>query len=395
VRILYVAQRVPFPPNRGDKLAAYHAVRHLARKHTVTVAALADSDDELGHARRLAQEGMEVLAARLPRGASRAGALRALLTGEALSVGFFRSRELRARIAARARSTGFDVAVAFSSSTGPYVTALGGTPIVADFVDLDSRKWDLYSRSRGWPLSWLYALEARRLLAYERELAGRAFRTLVRTEAEREDCVRLIPAGRFEVLANGVDLEYFTPREDADPNGAASLVFTGVMDYYPNVQAVTYFCDAVLPRIQERLPHTTFTIVGARPTSEVQALARRRGVRVTGQVPDVRPFVREASLAVAPLLLARGVQNKVLEAMAMAVPVVASPMAFRGVGAPDGEGVLVADTPAQFAEKALCLLLDPAGARQLGDRGRRFVEQNCVWEKNLLRLEQILEQAAR
>jgi sugar transferase (PEP-CTERM/EpsH1 system associated) len=392
LRILYVAQRVPYPPDRGDKLAAFHAVRYLARRHSVTVATLADSAEELANADHLRSFGIEVEVARRTPMSSGLAMLRALFRGDPLTLAFFRSRELARRIAARARQEPFDVAVSFSSSTGPYVEILNGTPIVADFVDLDSRKWDLYAQSRPWPLSRLYALESRRLLSYERRLAGRAFRTLVRTEAEKDDCLRLIRHGRFDVLANGVDFEYFHP--PAEPSSEPSIVFTGVMDYFPNVQAVTYFCDEIMPLVRQEVANATFTIVGARPPRAVRALGDRPGVVVTGTVCDVRPYLHAARVGVAPLRLARGIQNKVLEAMATGLPVVVTPAARRGIAAGDGEGILVAEHPRDFARAVAHLLRSPDAARELGQRGRRFVERACAWETHLAGLERIVLAAA-
>jgi len=263
--------------------------------------------------------------------------------------------------------------------------------LIADFVDMDSRKWALYAAASRRPLSWVYATEARRLLRHERWLARRAHCTLVRTEAELEDCRRLIPGGQFRVLANGVDLEYFS--HDGPRVPSRRIVFTGVMDYFPNVQAVTLFCDRILPLIRNAVPEATFAIVGSRPSSTVRALAERPGVSVTGRVPDVRPYLRQAAVAVAPLLIARGVQNKVLEAMAMGTPVVATNAVLRGVGAREGEGVLVGDTPDAFAGKVVRILRDPTLAVELGRRGRRFVETHCVWEAHLAGLEAVLEEA--
>jgi len=391
MNILYIAQRVPYPPDRGDKLAAYHAIRYLARKHAVTVAALADSAEELGHARSLEATGVTVEVARRGRFAARWSALSALVTGEPLSVSYYRSRELGRRIAECRRRTSFDVVVTFSSSMGPYVTTDWSVPLIADFLDMDSRKWALYAAASRWPLSWVYATEARRLLEHERWLVRRAQCTLVRTEAELEDCRRLIPDGRFRVLANGVDFEYFS--HDGPRVPSRRIVFTGVMDYFPNVQAVTFFCDRIFPLVRSAVPDATFAIVGSRPSRIVRALAERPGVMVTGRVPDVRPYLRQAAVAVAPLLIARGVQNKALEAMAMATPVVATNAVLRGVGAREGEGFLVGDTPDTFAGKVVRILRDPTLAVELGRRGRRFVEAHCVWEAHLAGLEAILEEA--
>jgi sugar transferase (PEP-CTERM/EpsH1 system associated) len=389
MRILYVTQRVPFPPNRGDKIASYHAIRHLAQKHDVHVAALADSATELEHAEELRQQGIPIEAVLRRPGWAKVSVSKALLTGQSFSVAYYSSRALASRIARLSKETPFDVVITFSSSMGQYVDQVPGVPLVADFVDMDSRKWDLYTQFKRWPRSWLYATEARRLLEWERRLAARASCTLVRTQTEQDDCARLIPGPRFEVLSNGVDLEFFSP--DGPNPATCNIVFTGVMDYFPNVQGVLYFCNEVLPVVRQAVPEATFTIVGARPSPEVLALRSRPGVVVTGQVPDVRPYLREASVAVTPLLLSRGIQNKILEAMAMALPVVASRTAFHGVDGAE-EAALCADSAGEFAEKVTALLQRPKEARESGLRGRSLVERRYVWGEQLARLDAILHE---
>jgi len=391
MNILYLAQRVPFPPNRGDKIASFHAVRFLSQRHSVHVAALADSYEEAEHAKELAKHcaGVDV-AVRSPLRA-RLSVARAIVTGAPLSVAYYHSRELARKIVSRARSTRFDAVIAFSSSMGQYVDLVPDVPLIADFVDMDSRKWDLYADTAAWPLRLLYRVEAVRLLAYEKLLSARARVTLVRTEAERADCLRLIPGPRFEVLSNGVDFELFKPRGPKPIS--TSLVFTGVMDYFPNVQAVEWFVEEIFPLVRKAVPEATFTIVGARPASAVLALGMQPGVIVTGQVPDVRPFLHNAAAAVAPLLLARGIQNKVLEAMAMETPVVVTEAAFKGVDARPGEGVLPARDGKEFAEKVITLLKDPALCSEIGAKGRRLVETRYVWDEQLAHLESLLQEA--
>jgi sugar transferase (PEP-CTERM/EpsH1 system associated) len=285
----------------------------------------------------------------------------------------------------------FDVVVTFSSSMGQYAAAAGGSPLIADFVDMDSQKWSLYAAWSRWPRSWVYATEASRLLRYERWLARRAYCTLVRTEAEQRDCQQLVPEASCRVLANGVDLEYFQPLHEG--GSRRGIVFTGVMDYFPNVHAMTHFCDDIFPLIRQKVPAATFTIVGSRPTRAVIALGRHAGVSVVGAVPDMRPYLGRAAIAVAPMRLARGVQNKVLEAMAMATPVMATSPVARGVGASDGDGIRIADLPEVFSERIVELLGNPARASELGRRGRCFVERHCVWETLLLQLETVVEEA--
>lgn len=391
LNILYIAQRVPFPPNRGDKIASFNAVRFLSRRHNVQVAALAESFEEAQYAAELQKLGIPTeVAIRNPLRA-RLAAVKALATGIPLSVAFYHSSELQRRIRSLAKKTPFDAVVIFSSSMGQYVDLVPEVPLIADFVDMDSRKWELYASYNRWPRSAVYAIEEKRLLDYERQVAHKARVTLVRTESERQDCQRLIPGARFEVLSNGVDLSFFklqSPKEDS-----MNLVFTGVMDYFPNAQAACWFAREVLPRVQAQVPQATFTVVGARPTHAVLALNRLPGVVVTGQVPDVRPYVQHAALAVAPLLLARGIQNKVLEAMAMETPVVVTRAAFKGVDAAAGEGVVPADGPEQFAEKVVELLKDQKLRREIGVRGRRLVETRYIWDEQLAHLEDLIVQA--
>ncbi len=394
MNLLYVCQRVPYPPNRGDKIASFNAVCHLARSHRVFIAALADSEEEHENARKIEKLGFTIDVATIPSWRAKVNAVRALATGTPLSVAYFRSAELAAKIRRRVSEDAIDAFVVFSSSMGQYYDPDFNIPLVADFVDLDSRKWDLYASCHGWPRSWIYRTEERRLLAWEKSLAQEARCSLVRTEAERDDCARLIPGARFEVLSNGVDLEYFdaraiAPREDAGPK---DLVFTGVMDYFPNIQGVKYFATEILPLVQREHPEATFTIAGARPHRDVLRLGEIPGVTVVGPQPDLRPFIGGARVAVVPLLLARGIQNKVLEAMAMSVPVVLTPAAYRGVEADEGEGVLVGDSAESFAARVCSLLADPQHAAQVGRRGRERVESRYVWGQQLRRLEEILDE---
>ena len=392
MRLLYVCQRVPHPPDRGDKIASSNAIRHLRQRHSVCVAAPADSAEEIEQAEALRRLGVEVVVARRALAQCRRSAIRALPSNEPLSVAYFRSRELADRIREAAEREPFDVVIAFSSSMASYASGVPGVPLVADFVDLDSQKWALYGERRAWPLSWLYREESRRLLAFERNIARVASRVLVCTREELADCQRLLPEGRFEVLANGVDLDYFRP--PAPKVASEEIVFTGVMDYFPNVEGVSFFCREVLPRIRRERPSSTFTIVGARPTRAVRKLAALPGVSVTGRVADVRPFLQRAQVAVVPLRLARGVQNKVLEALAMETPVVMTSAVHRGIDADDGEGFVVADDPATLAARTVALLTKPDDALALGRAGRTMVELRYVWEDKLAVLDRVLAEVA-
>ncbi len=218
-------------------------------------------------------------------------------------------------------------------------------------------------------LRWVYRIEADRLLAYEQNIARRFSHALVCTAGEKRDFERLFPGIAVSLVGNGVDLDYF--RSSGATKQPGSIVFTGVMDYFPNVDAVTWFCDRVLPMVQAQIPEATLTICGSRPNPAVLRLAQRRGVAVTGRVPDTRPYLDAAEIFVAPLRVARGVQNKVLEALAMGLPCVASSVAWRGTVVPQGDGILVADDAAEFAERVVRLLRSSALRAEMAVKGAR------------------------
>ncbi len=275
-----------------------------------------------------------------------------------------------------------------------------------DLVDVDSDKWRQYAGQTRWPMSWVYRLESVLLSRYERRVAERFDATVLVSEAEAETFRRITGLhGRIHAVGNGVDLEYFHPHEPGEsqrgsppsrpaawpPGDQARLVFCGAMDYFPNVDAVVWFAREVLPLVREQVSGATFTVVGSNPAPRVAALSELPWVRVTGRVADVRPHVWGADVSVAPIRVARGVQNKVLEAMAMGKPVVATPQAFEGIEAVPGRDLLVAPAdPEPFAGAVTDLLLHPARAAGLGERARAAVERTYRWETRLEKLEHLL-----
>jgi polysaccharide biosynthesis protein PslH len=388
MRILYLAQRVPYPPDRGDKITTYREVAHLARDHEVSVACLADGPQDLQNVAGLKPLVASVDAVPLRRRRARLRALAALAFGAPLTVAYFNERRLHERVAARMAACRFDAAVVYSSGMAQFVEKYAGVPRIMQFADLDSLKWEQYARSSRAPFRWVYGAEARRLLRYERHVATTFSHSLVSTPRELQDFERLIPGAPASCVSNGVDLDYFHPMDLGKEK--ASLVFTGVMDYFPNVQGVSWFCRDVLPRVRERVPGVTFTICGSRPNAAVRALGQLPGVRVTGRVPDVRPYLGRAEVCVVPLQIARGIQNKVLEAMAMGLPTVTTTPAFEGVGADDGTELVVADRAADFAAAVVRLLQDEALRHRLGRAARAFTEAHYRWETQLARLDNVL-----
>jgi len=261
-------------------------------------------------------------------------------------------------------------------------------PRIMEFGDLDSLKWQQYAGRSRIPLSWLYALEEKRLLAYERDIAHSFSHALVHTAAEKRDFQKLISGVPVGLVGNGVDLDYFRSAGAAKQTG--SIVFTGVMDYRPNVDAVVWFCQEILPAVRAVVAKAHFTICGRRPVRAVRGLARLAGVTVTGSVPDTRLYLERAEVFVAPLRMARGVQNKLLEALAMGLPCVASTAAWRGTAIARGEGILAADDPREFAAHVIDLLRDEKRRTEMGRRARAVAEAQCQWEAQMARLDQVI-----
>ena len=367
--VLYLVHRMPYPPNKGDKVRSYHILEHLRARHQVYLGTFIDDPEDEPHVATLRERCADLYVARLSRGRSAVGSLGGLLGGQALTLGYYRDAGLRRWIRQTVQRTPIDAVVVFSSAMAQYAEELPA-PMIVDFVDVDSAKWAEYARHHRWPMSWLYRREGRQLLAHERHVAHRAVRSFFVTEKETDLFRQLAPdcADLVEAIGNGVDAQAFAPdAARASPFGADehALVFTGAMDYWPNIDAVTWFAAEVMPGLQRSWPGLRFHIVGRNPAPAVRALAGP-AVNVTGTVPDVRPYLQHARVVVAPLRLARGIQNKVLEAMAMARPVVASANCAEPIGAEPGVELLTATTAADYAAQVDELLREPARADAIG-----------------------------
>ncbi len=388
MRIFYVCRRVPFPPDRGDKIAAFNEIRHLAARHEVHVFCLGDGAPDLANISGLQPYAKSVTAAPVDELTIKLRALGALLTGQPLSVAALNEARLHRAIRWKFSELRPDLIIVYSCNVAQFAEHFSGVPRIMHFGDLDSLKWRQYAERSRPPLQWIYTIEEKRLLAYERRIARTFSHALVHTEFEKRDFERLIPGIAVSVLGNGVDLDYF--RSSGEPKEPGSMVFTGVMDYRPNVDAVVWFCDEILPLVQAEIPRANFTICGSRPVPAVRRLAKRGGVTVTGWVPDARPYLDRAEIFVAPLRMARGVQNKLLEALAMGLPCVASTAAWRGTVVADGEGILAADDPGDFARHLVELLQDGTRRAKMARRARAAAEANYPWEAQLARLDEVI-----
>jgi sugar transferase (PEP-CTERM/EpsH1 system associated) len=390
MKILFLCHRLPFPPQRGGKIRPFNMIRHLAVSHEVVVATLARSADELAAGQELHRYCHDLHVGRISRPAGWARfALYGMSTAPA-TFGYFYSPEL-ARTVRKLLDTGdFDAIVVHCSSMGPYVAGHSACRKVMDFGDADSEKWFEYSRTEPFPLSQAFRLEGRKVRRYEAWLGKQFDACSVNAPRERDVLAGYVHTP-ISVIPNGVDLEYFEPTRSSGRSYVPNrLVFTGNMSYRPNVEAVQHLVTEVLPRIRREIPDVQLCIVGMDPTPAVQRLAEGDRVVVTGKVDDIRPYFDSAAVAVAPLRVARGLQNKVLEAMAMRVPVVASPAAFEGVSAVAGRDLLVAADPTAFSRAVVTLLSDRAARERYAAAGRRCVETSHNWSRLLQRLEDLV-----
>lgn len=396
--LLFLAHRLPYPPNKGDKVRSYHLLRQLSRRWRVHVGSFVDdpADAPFVSALRELTTG-QVFAPRLSPRVSRALSLRALGGRRSCTEAYYAHRGMAAWVKRLLGERGVGHAVVFSSGMAQYLMDAKGLRRVLDLVDVDSEKWRQYADARWGPMAAFYRREATCLLALERRAAAQFDATVLVSEPEADLFRRRAPesADRVTVMRNGVDTEFFDPQAAcADPydgRGARVVVFTGAMDYWPNVQAVTWFAQQVLPRVQAVVPDALFYVVGRDPSRSVRQLANYSGVKVTGTVQDVRPYLAHAAVAVAPLIVARGIQNKVLEAMAMARPVVASPQALEGLSVQVPREALAAADAAQFSSEVVaCLGVDRSA---LGVAARRAVVRDYSWEASLASLDALLEPA--
>jgi len=387
--LLFLCHRIPYPPNKGDKIRSFHLLEYLSRSHRIHLGTFVDDPADWEHLERLDQWCAERMVRPLRPPLARMRSLKGLAKGQPLTLPYYQDAALAAWTRKAMRERSVKRVLIYSSAMAQYLLPeTAEATVVMDLVDVDSDKWRQYAKSRSWPMSWLYHREAERLLEFERSASAAAEATLLVSEEEAELFRRLAPeaASRVHALRNGVDLAWFDPRvEHPSPyeGPGPHLVFTGAMDYWPNVDAVVWFAEEVMPLLRARFPQLRFHVVGSRPAERVRALAQEPGVEVSGTVPDIRPYIAHADAAVAPMRIARGIQNKVLEAMALARPVVASPMGAEGIRAEWGVELLVAESGEEFADALDRLLNDRERAVTLGEAARRRVEADYGWEGTL------------
>jgi len=390
VKIIFICHRIPYPPNKGDKIRSYNLLKYLSRHHDVYLFCLIDDSKDIEHVAPIRTLVKDVFFDVIKPGLKKITGSAALLKGRPISTRYFYSTKLQNELDDLLDRKPADMIFCFCSPTAEYVfrsrhypKGLRGVVHVMDLVDVDSEKWRDYAARTQWPLSLIYSMEARYLARYEARIAEEFHRIFLVSEPEKALFLQKNKANNVTALSNGVDLDQFSPDYKSKiQEKSPSLVFTGAMDYWPNVDGVVWFATEVFPKIREEFPTATFFIVGGNPAPDVKSLSRIDGVRVTGFVKDVRDYIAIADACVVPLRIARGIQNKILEAMAMGKPVVTTSKALEGINAIEDREVIVANDISEFTIKVTKLLSDTKLASVVGRNARKCVENNYTWKNS-------------
>ncbi|MDA9840309.1 TIGR03087 family PEP-CTERM/XrtA system glycosyltransferase [Rubripirellula sp.] len=389
-KLLFLAHRFPYPPNRGDRIRSYNMLRVLAEHFEISLGCTSDesvSDQQLDHMRQFCER---IHVAQLPSWSRRARAGRALFKWQSLTEAMFTAPSLHREVQRWHQSFHFDKAIVFCSSMYPYMnsTAFRGLTKIVDLVDVDSEKWKQMSAENRFPMSWVYGREAKTVRSLERKIGRESKLATLVSDAEAQ-LYRTSVSPTCQVLgvSNGVDTEYFSPIPDGtekqtQTQDTIELVFTGVLDYSPNVEGMVWFCKRIMPELRKQRDFR-LKVVGRRPCSRVIELDEIDGVQVVGEVPDVRPYLHDADIAISPLKLARGIQNKVLEAMACGLPAVVTPQSAEGIDAESGKELWIADDSNEWIESLLNLADSPNVRIETGSAARELVEQHYSWSAKM------------
>lgn len=400
--LLFLAHRIPYPPKKGDKIRSYHLLRFLSQRYRIHLGAFIDEDDDCHHTDTVSQMcAGETKFIWLNPWMARLRALQGLLTGTSLTLPYYAHPEMENWIHEILQRNPIRKIVIYSSALAQFIPHDLDPAMrrIIDFVDVDSLKWDQYAKKRYGLARWIFQREARTLLKEEKNIAANFDVVLFVSEPEANLFKNLAPEITYKIdyWENGVDVDYFSPqREYPNPYNPwdAALVFTGAMNYWPNVDAVTWFAQEIFPGILAQVPQARFIIVGGHPTKEILLLQNRPGVTVIGAVPDVRPWLAWSKAAVAPMRIAQGVQNKILEAMAMARPVLTTPKAMEGIRGHEQLQRWVTDKPELLIKLGVLLVLGEDlndSEPSCGLMGRQLALTHYNWATNLERAGMFIE----
>jgi sugar transferase (PEP-CTERM/EpsH1 system associated) len=392
--LLFLAHRIPYPPNKGDKIRSYHFLKNLTLKYNVHLGSFIDDPIDWQYTDNLTVICAETYYLGLKPIQAKIKSLQGLLTGEPLSLPYYKNQAMQDWVNKTIKAHSIKKVLIFSSVMAQFIKKTHDVEIFVDFVDVDSDKWRQYAASKKGLGAWIYKRESKYLFDYEKKIAELAKTSFFVSEQEAALFKKLAPKVSENVthINNGVDTDYFSPEQTfltPYPSNEDVIVFTGAMDYWANVDAVKWFAEDVFPHITKNYSTVKFYIVGSRPTKEVEALASN-AVVVTGAVEDVRPYLAHAKLAVAPLRIARGIQNKVLEAMAMGKHVIATSAAMEGIPYNETLDLSVGDE-VDVVIKQLKELLQKNSMAKISNNNRDFVTAKFSWEQNVNKLLSLMQ----
>ncbi|MCW8889421.1 MAG: TIGR03087 family PEP-CTERM/XrtA system glycosyltransferase [Sedimenticola sp.] len=386
--LLYLCHRIPYPPDKGDKIRSYHLLKYLCENYQVYLGAFIDDPRDWIHVPTVEALCAETFFLPLKASTAKLKSLTGLLNGQPLTLPYYKNRVMADWVSKIVSQEKIERVIVYSSAMAQYVSENlpSQSKKIIDFVDIDSDKWRQYSENKRWPMNWIYRREAEKLFDYEKAISADFHASLFVSETEADLFRTMTPADGEKVshYNNGVDTEYFSPSSQFTnpyPSDRNILVFTGAMDYWPNIDAVTWFSNNILPVIVKSQPKTWFYIVGSNPSEGVKKLSSLPNVHVTGRVDDIRPYLQFSKVVVAPMRVARGIQNKVLEAMAMEKIVVVTPQGYEGINAIPGEEVLVARSESDFSSYVLQAY--DGRHQEMGRAARKRVKADFSWEENL------------
>jgi len=394
--LLFLCHRIPYPPNKGDKIRSFHLLKHLSESYRIYLGAFIDDPYDWKYAERLNNWCEKTCLQKLNTQQAKLRSLKGFIHGQPLTLPYYFNSTMSQWVKAITDTEQIDHMLVYSSSMAQYILdpEFSSKNRIIDFVDVDSDKWQQYAEKKSWPMNWLYRREATYLLDFEKEVAATLDASFFVSSHEAEHFRQLAPESADKILyySNGVDLENFDPALEFETpfhDRGQQIVFTGAMDYWPNEDAVTWFAQEVYPAIRRDWPEARFHIVGSRPSEKVLKLADMEGVYVTGSVHDVRPYIKHATVVVAPMHIARGIQNKVLEAMAMAKPVLVTTMGLEGINANHGKDVMIADNATAFIEEIAALFKNGTGPA-IGAAARDRVCEDFSWDNTLQKFDRWL-----
>lgn len=399
--LLLLVHRIPYPPNKGDKIRSFNLMKALSEQYDIHLGCFIDDPFDNQYIATLSKWCKSVRCINQVKWRAKLLGLSGFISNKAITLPYYYSPAMASWVKHTLHTMQINKVLVYSSSMAQYIDAANYQSLnrVIDFVDIDSDKWQQYANKSSGIKRWFYQREARLLQQYETAICQRFNASLFVSDDEASAFRALLPAtlhSRVHSVLNGVDTEYFNSAQTIANVALPEryIIFTGAMDYWANADAVSWFCQHIWPRLKQLQPNLSLLIVGSKPSAQVRALAQQPDVIVTGRVNDVRPYIANACFAIAPMLIARGIQNKVLEAMAMNKAVVCTSMAMEGINAPAGPATVVADTADDFTHACNSLLQHAPQQANNSDssalNNREWIIANFTWQQTLASLPQLI-----